>query len=120
MGFTALLFAGVLAALLYAAPGWPGDPDQGRELSLERCVLCHGSKGQGWDWDLKVDRPPVPVPNLHDVLPQRSDDYLFRVIRDGGEAVGRTRFMPAFGFNMTEQELKDLVAYLRALQRREK
>jgi mono/diheme cytochrome c family protein len=117
MGFAAFFFfAGVWAVLLFATPAWPGNPDHGQELYVERCVLCHGSKGYGWDWDNKVDRPPVPVPNLVDILPQRSDDYLFRVIRNGGEAVGRTRFMPAFGFNTTEQELKDLVAYLRSLQ----
>lgn len=114
------LFSGLLAALLGPTPAWPGNPDQGQELYQERCVLCHGSKGLGWDWDSKVDRPPVPVPNLLEVLPQRSDGYLFSVIRDGGEAVGRTQFMPAFGFNMTEQDLKDIVAYLRFLQRKEK
>lgn len=118
MGFAALFIAGLLAALLCAAPAWPENPDEGFELYQERCVLCHGSRGQGWDWDNKVERPPVPVPNLLDILPQRSDDYLFNVIRDGGEAVGRTRFMPAFGFNMSEAELRDLVAYLRSLQQR--
>ena len=106
--------------LLSPAAARPGNSEQGGEIYQERCVLCHGSKGHGWDWDKKIDRPPVPVPNLLEILPQRSDGYLFSVIRDGGEAVGRTRFMPAFGFNMTEQELKDIVAYLRSLQRKEK
>lgn len=108
----------VLAALSIAAPAWAQSLTEGRELYQERCVLCHGSQGLGWDWEVKVERPPVPVPNLLDILPSRSDDYLFRVIRDGGEAVGRTRFMPAFGFNMTEEGLKDIVAYLRSLQRK--
>ena len=39
-----------------------------------------------------------------------------RVIRDGGEAVGLTRFMPSFGFNMTAKELRSVVAHLRFLQ----
>ena len=88
----------------------------GREIYQERCVLCHGSKGHGWDWGKKVVRPPVPVPDLVEVVPKRSGEYLMIVIRDGGKAVGLTPFMPAFGFNMSEQDLKDVVAYLRSLQ----
>ncbi len=79
-------------------------------------MLCHGSKGHGWDWSKKAVRPPVPVPNLVEIMPQRSDDHLMRAIRDGGRAVGLTPFMPAFGFNMSEEDLKDVVAYLRSLQ----
>jgi mono/diheme cytochrome c family protein len=97
-----------------------GSADTGKDIYLERCVLCHGAVGQGWDWGGKAVRPPVPVPNLVKVVPQRSDAYLMNVIRDGGEAVGLTSFMPAFGFNMSEQDLQDVVAYLRSLPRRAK
>lgn len=108
----------VVAARARAEP--TGNVTNGQELYQERCVLCHGAAGQGWDWSQKVMRPPVPVPNLLDVVPQRSADYLVRVIRDGGEAVGLTRFMPAFGFHMSEQDVQDVVAYLRSLPQRAK
>ncbi len=97
-----------------------GNADTGQQIYQERCVLCHGAAGQGWDWNKKAMQPPMPVPNLVEVMPQRSDDYLRAVVRDGGEAVGLTLFMPAFGFNMSEQDLQDVVAYLRSLQRRAK
>jgi mono/diheme cytochrome c family protein len=109
----------VLAVILIpsvASAGPRGSAANGKEIYQERCVLCHGSKGHGWDWDKKVARPPVPVPDLVEVVPKRSDDHLMRAIRDGGRAVGLTPFMPAFGFNMSEQELRDVVAYLRSLQ----
>lgn len=92
----------------------------GKEIYQERCILCHGARGEGWDWEKKVVRPPVAVPDLAGAVAKRSDEFLLAVIRDGGEAVGLTRFMPAFGFNMSEQELKDVVAYLRSLQPGEK
>ncbi len=89
---------GLLASVAHAEPA--GNVASGKEIYLERCVLCHGAAGQGWDWSKKALRPPMPIPNLAEVVPQRSDDYLLTVVRDGGEGVGLTRFMPAFGFNM--------------------
>ena len=112
-----LLFALMLILVPSLALAQPGrNTTKGKEIYRERCVLCHGSNGHGWDWGQKVVRPPVPVPDLVKVVPQRSDDYLFTVIRDGGEAVRLTPFMPAFGFNMSEEDLKDVVAYLRSLR----
>ncbi len=111
-----------LAALLLLAPtvalAQPrGDPKQGEALYREKCVLCHGRRGEGWDWAQKVEKPPVPVPDLAQAAPGRDDQFLFAIVRDGGEAVGQTRFMPAFGFQLSDQEVWDLVAYMRALPR---
>ena len=107
-----------LLVLLLAGPvsaQTRGDATNGRELYTEKCVLCHGSHGEGWDWTKKVAKPPVPVPNLAQVAPQRSDKFLFDVIKGGGEAVGQTRFMPPFGFQLSDQEIWDLVTYMRWL-----
>jgi mono/diheme cytochrome c family protein len=107
----------VLALLVpvVAAPQSKGDRRQGEALYQEKCVLCHGGAGQGWDWSKKVEQPPVPVPDLATVVPERDDAFLFSVVRDGGEAVGQTRFMPPFGFQLSDQEVWDLVAYMRSL-----
>jgi mono/diheme cytochrome c family protein len=112
-----LVLATLGSALVAPAPAGAarGDVERGRALYAERCALCHGAQGEGWDWAKKVETPPVPVPDLARAAPERSDDFLFRVVRDGGEAVGRTRFMPAFGFQLSEQDVWDLVAYIRAL-----
>jgi len=92
-----------------------GDARNGRELYMEKCVLCHGGQGEGWDWTKKVAKPPVPVPDLAKSAPQRSDQFLFDVVKGGGEGVGQTRFMPPFGFQLSDQEVWDLVAYMRSL-----
>lgn len=106
----------LLAGTLAAQPR--GNAANGRELYSEKCVLCHGGQGEGWDWSKKVAKPPVPVPDLATIVPERDDRFLFAVVRDGGEAVGKTRFMPAFGFQLSEQEVWDLVAYMRVLSRK--
>ena len=92
-----------------------GDVKNGRELYMEKCVLCHGSQGEGWDWTKKVAKPPIPVPDLAQVAPESSDQFLFDVVKGGGEAVGKTRFMPPFGFQLSDKEVWDLVAYMRSL-----
>lgn len=106
----------LLLALAGPAAAQGGDPLKGRELFMEKCVLCHGGQGQGWDWQKKVARPPVPVPDLATVVPDRSDRFLFDVVKAGGEGVGQTRFMPPFGFQLGDQEIWDLVAYMRSLR----
>lgn len=107
----------LLLLLAFAAPAAAqgGDPVKGRELFMDKCVLCHGGQGQGWDWQKKVARPPVPVPDLARAVPERSDRFLFDVVKAGGEGVGKTRFMPPFGFQLGDQEIWDLVAYMRSL-----
>lgn len=92
----------------------------GKELYVERCVLCHGSQGHGWEWTQKVMKPPVAVPNLLETVPKLDDDYLERIILDGGEAVGRTHFMPAFRFKMDEAEVTAVIKYLRSITGRSK
>jgi mono/diheme cytochrome c family protein len=111
--------AGSLVLTPLAFPqGSRGDPARGVELYRERCMLCHGSQGEGWDWSKKAEKPPIPVPDLAQVAPERSDQYLFDVVKEGGEAVGKTRFMPPFGFQLTDEQVWDLVAYMRSLTKR--
>lgn len=91
-----------------------GNAQKGRELYLEKCALCHGSQGEGWDWSKKA-QPPIPVPDLAKAAPKQSDQYLFDIIKGGGEAVGKTRLMPPFGFDLSDQEVWDIVTHLRML-----
>lgn len=104
---------GLVAAVGVAGAG--GDGARGRELYEEKCVLCHGEAGRGWDWSAKVDRPPVPVPDLATVAARRTERFVFEIIKHGGEAVGQTRFMPGFGFQLSDEEIWHLVAYVRRL-----
>ena len=92
-----------------------GDPKRGEDLYVEKCVLCHGSLGRGWDWSKRVEKPPIPIPDLSKVVPQRTDQYLFDIVKGGGEAVGKTRLMPPFGFQLNDIEVRDIVAYMRTL-----
>jgi mono/diheme cytochrome c family protein len=67
------------------------------DIFQQKCQGCHGDKGQG-----------ANGPNLTKVSAD-SDTAIFQTIHDGR---GR---MPAFGKQMTEAQLKELVAYVKQL-----
>src|SRR5256886_8165104 len=114
----AIAAIGVLAAGLAALLDTPRPPrgaSRGERLFYELCATCHGTDGRGtWRATLFLVRPG----NLADGarLGQRSDQYLFDIIKNGGAPIGRPG-MPAFGAALSEDEIRELVAYVRELSR---
>jgi mono/diheme cytochrome c family protein len=45
-----------------------------------------------------------------------SDDYLFILIKNGGATLGKPG-MPAFGYHLSDGEIRELVRYLRTLSK---
>jgi mono/diheme cytochrome c family protein len=85
--------------------------DRGAGIFRKYCTLCHGEKGDG----------KGPAAHLHHPSPanlrmsRRSDEYKKKIIREGGAAVGRSRSMPPWRAELSDQDILDLVAYLRSL-----
>lgn len=78
------------------------------------CVLCHGANGEG---DGRAARQYAPRPaNL--TASALSDMAKERIIRGGGASVGRSPFMPPWGQELTDEQISDLIAYLRAVNSR--
>jgi mono/diheme cytochrome c family protein len=44
-----------------------------------------------------------------------SDEYLFRVIKEGGPAVGKSPLMAPWGGVLRDDQIRDVVAFLRSL-----
>lgn len=92
-----------------------GDPTQGELLYGTYCASCHGARGAG---DGPVAAGLDPKPARHDDGPSMnrlSDEHLFRVIRDGGAAVGKSPLMAPWGEMLSDPQIRDLVAYVRSL-----
>jgi mono/diheme cytochrome c family protein len=80
---------------------------------LTRCAPCHGANGHGsWRATIFFIRPG----DLTDrrAMAQLSDDYIFSLIKNGGAAIGKPG-MPAFGYHLSDPEIRALVAYVRTL-----
>lgn len=76
------------------------------------CILCHGVKADGKGRAAKL-YDPKPA-NL--VMSDKNDDYKELIIRRGGAALARSQFMPPWGEELTDEQISDLVAYLRSIQ----
>ena len=77
-----------------------------------RCGTCHGGSGKGDGWRAKLSWLKMPDFSNSAYMQTRSDDDLLIVIKQGRKSV-----MPAFGLDMTDRELKDLVVYIRSFDK---
>jgi mono/diheme cytochrome c family protein len=77
------------------------------------CASCHGAKGQG-DGPAAAALNPKPR-DFADckVMAKISDDTLFKAINGGGQSVGLSAMMPPWGGSLTEQQIHELVKYIR-------
>jgi mono/diheme cytochrome c family protein len=78
------------------------------------CILCHGTDGEGDGRASKIHNPKPA--NL--TLSFLTDAQKEIIIRTGGGAVGRSPIMPAWGEHLTDEQIKDVVAYLKKINRR--
>ena len=77
------------------------------------CVLCHGTEGKG---DGRAAKMYTPRPANLTVSPF-NDAYKEMIIRGGGASVGRSAYMPPWGDELTDEQIHDVVAFLRELRK---
>ena len=80
------------------------------------CVTCHGFNADGNGRAARLYNPKPA--NLR--MSEKNDAYFALIIRMGGEAIGRSQFMPPWGAELTDEQTKDLVTYLRSINARPK
>ncbi len=106
----AWLLAG-LNATCVAAPEPQGDAVVGRALFAQRCATCHGEKADGQS---KLAQLLNPKPaNL--LVSQLDSAARNRIVRNGGAAVGRSPVMPNWGAELSETELRNVIAYVASI-----
>jgi mono/diheme cytochrome c family protein len=120
-----------LAGTAAAAADKPADKAQGallpkdsRDAGVFRgglvyanyCVTCHGFNADGNGRAARLYNPKPANLRMSD----KNDAYFGLIIRMGGEAIGRSQFMPPWGAELTEEQTNDLVTYLRSINARPK
>jgi cytochrome c oxidase cbb3-type subunit 3 len=106
----AILLMGVAAI-----PAGAADLAAAKKEFVRFCSKCHGTegKGDGPQADALTTKPR----DFTDCARMKtiSDETAFGAIKEGGEAVHLSKDMPAWKDGMDDDEIHDLVAYVRSL-----
>jgi mono/diheme cytochrome c family protein len=89
-----------------------GDAARGKEIHYEHCVACHGLTGAADVVVMHMDETP-PDQSDPEYMKTLPDGYLYIAICRGGEGVGKSYVMSPWGDYFTDQEIKDLIAWVR-------
>jgi mono/diheme cytochrome c family protein len=79
------------------------------------CATCHGedgcSAGPG-----AAGLDPQPAKHCDgNYMNKLSDEHLFKVIKEGGASVGKSPLMAAWGGALSDDQIRDVVAFLRSI-----
>jgi len=104
----------ILVAVSGAAYPAP-DADHGKALYQTYCTQCHGVSGKGKG--INASHLSVQPRNHTDTaeMSARTDADLFKAIKQGGQSVNKSILMPNWDGNLNDDDIRDLVAYLREL-----
>jgi mono/diheme cytochrome c family protein len=102
----------------------PLDPrhvEAGRKIYQESCASCHGLRGDGqanWDAPNAKGELPAPPHNAEGHTWKHSDAMLYRMTSKGWrDLFNKTRHltMPAFGEQLSDEQIRDVITYLKTL-----
>lgn len=92
-----------------------GNLESGKRVYADYCAVCHGKEGQG-DGPIVAMFGPKPFAFTDKAgMAARRDQDLYFAIFNGGEAIGQSTYMPAWGGLLKDSEITDVIAYIRTL-----
>ncbi len=97
-----------------------GNAEAGATVYKEQnCAECHGDTGKGDGYILPMLKVKVPMHDWTDkaALAGMTDEYFAEIIVKGGEPLGKSEVMLKYGDKLNEQQVQDLVAFMRSLAR---
>jgi mono/diheme cytochrome c family protein len=95
----------------------PMQVGRGQAVYAQNCAVCHGPQGQGQSGDWRIREadgrfPPPPLDDSAHAWHHPTADLL-EMIRDGSP--GGQGNMPAWKGKLSEQQMQDVVAYIKSL-----
>lgn len=90
------------------------EQSDGKRLYQTYCSACHGSSGKG-DGPAAKTLPVKPADHTRSAMSKHTDQYLADIISKGGASVGKTPQMPAWGGVLKENQIQEIVGYIRVL-----
>ncbi|MDH3519513.1 MAG: cytochrome c [Myxococcales bacterium] len=104
-----------MAAPAEAPQAATADAARGAAQYAVLCASCHGTRGNA---DTPIAATLTPKPARHsdgNYMNGLSDAHLFKVIQQGGPAVGKSPMMAAWGGVLRDDQIRDVIAFVRSL-----
>lgn len=113
----------VLLVVVVGGVGWllrepapPAGASPVERIWIADCAPCHGQDGRGsWRAVLFLVKPNDLTDSRQ--MQALTDDYLFEIIKKGGSPIGKPG-MPGYEGQLSDEQIRALVAYIRTLARR--
>src|SRR5258708_11936274 len=95
------------------------DVENGAKVYKGGCIACHGSDGRGAPMASTVFLRPDTFPDFTDcagTTPEPDGNWKAAIVH-GGPSRGLSQIMPAFGDLLTDDQINDVIAYMRGFCR---
>jgi len=112
LAFPMLLVADEKTELIETQRFAEGNAENGAPIYKRYCKGCHGKDGRG---GAHTFMPHVHNLTKKDYIELVPDGFLYTVIAEGGEAVGKNSYMPAWKNTLSTEQIKDVIAYIRTM-----
>ncbi len=89
--------------------------DQGKRVFYQQCVWCHADTTPAGPSNRSNVSPDPPLINDGNILNKLDDATLKKMIVAGGSAMGKSAMMPPYGSSLSDEEINDLIAYIRVI-----
>jgi cytochrome c553 len=108
-----VLVAGLLAMPAFAADfELKGDAAKGETHYKSLCVSCHGEKGDG-NGPAGAALNPKPGSFVDPANADRlTDEWVYKMIKNGGQANGKSPMMVAWSGALNDQQIRDTAAFV--------
>jgi mono/diheme cytochrome c family protein len=103
-----------ITSLAHSAAAEDSELAKARENYQSYCRKCHGDEGKGDGPGAAMLNPKPRDYTDCKVMKNKKDDELIKVITDGGEAAGMSPDMQPFGGNLSTEEIRGLVKFVRS------
>jgi mono/diheme cytochrome c family protein len=88
---------------------------QGKRVFYAYCVWCHADSSPAGPSNRSNVNPVPPLMNDGAALNGESDEFLQNITTLGGSAMGKSAMMPPYGRTLSQDEIRAVIAYARAI-----